>query len=92
MRVDSLATYPYTTVHGDTVDVRPILDAVCPISAPCREDARHILTKPELINRLISPNHTSTGVLSTLYLDIGTVGEIEAINRKAGRVGARVRR
>ncbi len=82
MRVDSLATYPHALSQQNIVEVKSILDTACPPSEACIPAASELLMKPELVNRLVSSDHRSTGILATLYLDIGTVGEIEAINQR----------
>ena len=82
MRVDSLATYPHALSQQNIVEVKSILDTACPPSEACIPAASELLMKPELVNRLVSSDHRSTGILAPLYLDIGTVGEIEAINQR----------
>jgi predicted RND superfamily exporter protein len=83
MRVDSLATYPLPISSGDTIKVAPILEATCSDSNICKRKSAEILNRPEIVNRLISADQKSTGVLATLFLEIGTVGEIERVNRQA---------
>lgn len=83
IRVDSLATYPYATSDGDSVSVSTILDYACPLDRKCDSLAGAIFSKRELLNRLVSVDLKSTGILATLTLEIGTVGVIEMINQQA---------
>jgi len=83
IRVDSIANYPLITGVNDTISVTKLLDAICPIEAPCAPDLEDILRKDQLINRLVSKDLRSVGVVATLAIDIGSLGTIERISANA---------
>lgn len=79
-RVDSLANYPRPTTQDDTLVVQSILDWACPEGETCRSNAKDALTKSHLVNRLISPSHSATGILASVSIERGAVGKIEALH------------
>ena len=83
IRVDSLSTYPHVTSEGDNIAVSTILDYACPPGKECDSHATSILYESKLVNRLVSSDLRTAGILATLTLEIGTVGGIEKINRQA---------
>lgn len=89
IRVDSLSTHPVVTSSGDNIDVVPLLDFYCPLKQNCIEQNPKHLKSPEITNRLVNDSLRSTGILATLNLEIGTVGEIEHISNQVTELSAR---
>ena len=89
IRVDSLSTHPVVISSGDNIDVVPLLDFYCPLKQNCIEQNPKHLKSPEISNRLINDDLRSTGILATLNLEIGTVGEIEHISNQVTELSAR---
>jgi uncharacterized protein len=81
IRVDSLATYPHPTSDDGELVVQPLLDWACSESG-CTRDLMTEAAKSHLINRLISPDGQSTGVIATVVVERGAVGEIEALYKE----------
>ena len=86
VRVDSLATYPHIHSREDTIFVTPLLDFVCPLDGVCLDEKAEALLSTELINRLLSEDLRSTGILATLSLELGAVEEIQEIYGQAVRL------
>jgi len=89
IRVDSLSTHPVVISTGDNIDVVPLLDFYCPLKQNCIEQNPKYLKSPEILNRLVNDDLRSTGILATLNLEIGTVGEIERISNQVTELSAR---
>ncbi len=89
IRVDSLSTHPVVTSSGDDIDVTPLLDFYCPPKMDCIERNQKHLKSPEIVNRLVNGDLRSTGILATLNLEIGAVGEIEKISDQVAELSAR---
>lgn len=85
-RADSLASYPHPHTEDGELVVQSILDWACPTTQPCRTDATSVLTKPHLVNRVISPDLRTTGVLATVSIERGAVGTIEALHSETQRI------
>jgi predicted RND superfamily exporter protein len=83
IRVDSLANYPYASVEGDSVSVQSFLDWACPGRGRCETPIGSALEDLRLHNRLVSADHKSAGVIATVSIERGAVGEIEALNAQA---------
>ncbi|MEQ8858637.1 MAG: MMPL family transporter [Pseudomonadales bacterium] len=83
LRVDSLANYPKPVTENEVLSVQPILDWICPEGQPCRSDVAAALLKPQLINRMVNDKLTTTGLLATVSIDHGAVGDIEALHQAA---------
>lgn len=86
IRVDSLWNYPRPATAPDgTVVVQSLLDWACePDPDTCQEPDG--LYSPHIVNRLVSPDGTATGVLTTLAVERGMVGLIEEIHDHARQV------
>lgn len=91
IRVDSLATYPHAVGYADTIEVMSVLDRICSTGRSCDSAKEAFLEKPELINRLVSSDLQSSGVLATLNLELGAVGTIERISTQAKSLADRFR-
>lgn len=78
IRADSLATYPHPSTQDGELIVEPLLDWACP-DAQCRNDLLEAAMESRLINRLVSPDGASTGVIATVLIERGAIGEIEAL-------------
>lgn len=85
IRVDSLATYPYPSSDDDLVTVESFLNWACPLISACRDEQtiEDALQSHHLVNRLISNDGRSVGVVATLLIERGAVGKIENLNRLA---------
>ncbi len=83
VRIDSLATYPHVRSQTDTIFVTPLLDFVCPPDDVCLDERVQALLATELINRLLSEDLRSVGILATLSLELGAVDEIQEIYDQA---------
>ncbi len=83
VRVDSLATYPHVRSQEDTIFVGPLLDFVCPLDSGCVDERAGALLSSGLINRLLSEDLGSAGILATLSLKLGAVNEIQEIYGQA---------
>jgi uncharacterized protein len=79
IRVDSLANYPYPTGNKDSITVQSILDWACSESSHCNSNIDTPLDELHLYNRLASPDLRSAGVIATLSIERGAVGQIEAL-------------
>jgi uncharacterized protein len=83
IRVDSLSTYPHPTMDGDEFVVVSLLDWACPTDrVMCVRDISAELRQPHVVNRLVSEDKTSTGVLATLSIERGALGEVERLHRE----------
>jgi predicted RND superfamily exporter protein len=66
-RVDSLTNYQYTRADGDDLLVSALLEEVDTVDAAQAEEIKRIaLSKPFLVNRLVSEDGTVTGVNITV--------------------------
>lgn len=83
IRVDSLSNYPHPSTQDETLVVESILEWMCPTPGRCRGDFRTTLADTHLVNRLVSEDLRSTGVLATVSIDRGSIGEIEALNEES---------
>lgn len=83
VRVDSLANYPNPISHESEIAVETILDSYCPPGLPCHESLAQELEQPHLIGRLVNETKTATGIVATINIDRGVVGEIEALHSRA---------
>ncbi len=63
--------------------VESILEWICPSTNACRSNFRETLADTHLINRLVSEDLRATGILATVSIDRGAVGEIEALNQES---------
>lgn len=88
IRVDSLANYPYPIATREEIKVLPILDWACPNSGKCTKDLSAPLEDLHLINRLVSPDQKSAGIIATLSIERGAVGLIEHVQSQAREVTA----
>jgi len=80
IRVDSLANYPHPYAQGDTVVVESVLDWACPKAQPCANSIDDQLRSLHLINRLVSIDQKAAGIIATVSIERGSVGEIEALH------------
>lgn len=85
IRVDSLATYPHPSSIDDLVTVESFLEWACPSSSTCKTEQaiKLALSGHHLINRLVSADGQSIGVIATLQIERGAVGQIERLNQLA---------
>lgn len=79
IRVDSLSSYPVAKGQDDTISVLPLSDVVCPIPANCSSGDLSPLKKPQIVNRLVSADLHSAGVVATVTLDRSSTDTIEKI-------------
>jgi uncharacterized protein len=87
IRVDSLSTYPHPTTDEGELVVSSLLDWACPIDrTECIRDISSELRKRHLVNRLVSEDQKSTGILATLLIERGAVGEVERIHRETNAI------
>jgi uncharacterized protein len=80
IRIDSLANYPHPSSDDGLILVESILDWACPEDGPCIRDLDAELAGTHLVNRLVSSDKRSTGVIATLSIERGAVGRIEALH------------
>ena len=92
IRVDSLATYPHPSSDNDSISVEPFLSWACPDSSACKDEQsiEGALKSHHLVNRLISNDGRSVGVVATLLIERGAVGQIELLNHLAGELATTV--
>lgn len=90
IRVDSIASYPVALGNEDSIEIVPLLDRLCPKNDGCQEDLG-LLEKPQLVNRLISPDFRSTGIVATLSIEIGVVSVIEQITAETSLLATEFR-
>ncbi len=85
IRVDSLGTYPHPSSDKDLVTVESFLEWACPTFSTCknRQTVKQALSGHHLINRLVSADGQSIGVIATLQIERGAVGQIERLNKHA---------
>jgi hypothetical protein len=83
IRIDSLANYPHPTSEDATLIVQSILDWACPEGGPCTKEIESTLSDAHLLNRLASSDGRATGVVATVSLERGAVGDIEALQLEA---------
>lgn len=83
IRVDSIANYPVISGSDDTITVANLLDVICPVQSPCVSEREEELRKDHLVNRLISYDLHSTGIVATLAIEIGSLGTIERISSQS---------
>jgi predicted RND superfamily exporter protein len=86
VRVDSLATYPEAFGTEESLEVAPLLDVICPPDKDCVNAVTHLSGRPHLENRLVNSSLTSTGVLATFNIDVGTITDIDSISRATSEV------
>ena len=79
IRVDSLANYPHPASDKGELSVESLLDWGCPTGRECRPELTEAISDAHLINRLVSKDRKSTGVVATVSVERGAVGEIEAL-------------
>jgi predicted RND superfamily exporter protein len=80
IRVDSLANYPHPSAYDDTVVVESVLDWACPKSKPCLSSINDQLQSLHLTNRLVSADQKAAGIIATVSIERGSVGEIESLH------------
>jgi len=83
IRVDSLSNYPYPTLADDAISVESVLDWACPEEHGCIRPISEPIAVSHLYNRLISPDHRAAGVIATLSIERGAIGEIEYLHKQA---------
>ena len=83
VRVDSLANYPNPISHESEISVETILDTSCPGASACDRALTSKLEEPHLVGRLVNEPQTVTGVVATIRIDRGAVGEIERLHNEA---------
>lgn len=89
IRVDSLSNYPHPYTKDDTLVVEPLLDWACPDGKPCTPELLRVVKDTHLVNRLSNESGTAAGVIATVSLERGAVGEIEGLNRQATELADR---
>lgn len=91
IRVDSLWNYPRPALAPDgTVVVQSLLDWACDTDpTDCNEPDG--LFQPHIVNRMISPDGTATGVLATLAVERGVVGLIEEVLQHSRQIAEEFR-
>lgn len=89
IRVDSLSTYPHPHTRDGTLSVESFLDWACPVDQQCSAELDSALSDSHLTNRLVNPDRTATGVVATVSLERGVVGEIEALHEQSERLAKR---
>ena len=92
IRVDSIANYPFPIATDDTVVVENFLDWACPRERACREvnEIEEAITSKHLANRFISSDRQSVGILATVDIERGAVGEIESLHSQTKVLAAQI--
>ena len=89
IRVDSLANYPHPISKDGELLVESMLDWACPPNKKCSPGLQHALSDAHLVNRLISKDGKATGIVTTVSIERGAVGEIEGLQSEAKALAAK---
>lgn len=80
LRVDSITNYQHTSAEGDDLLVRDLVEDAKSLSPEALAEAKRIAThEPLLVNRLINPKGSVTGVNVTIQLPGKHLGEVPEV-------------
>jgi len=79
IRVDSISSYPVARGQDNTIEVLPLSEVLCPAPPNCDSGDSSALNKPQVLNRLVSKDLLSAGVVATVSLDRSSADTIQRI-------------
>ncbi len=93
LRVDSLTNFQHSYAEGDDLIVEPLVEAAAGLSDAELERVRRIaLAEPLLLDRLIAPDGTVTGVNVIVQLPGKRIDEVPKVAASARELAARMER
>ncbi|MGE0624473.1 MAG: RND family transporter [Pseudomonadales bacterium] len=91
IRVDSISSYPVALGQENVIEVLPLSEVACPDLPTCNTGDLEVLRKPQILNRLISKDLHSAGVVATVTLDRSSEDTIKKITDDAESLAAEFR-